>query len=44
VISIILIIPQKKWKSYNLMDLVSLIYFSLASAGTYVFNLEFFVQ
>ncbi|MEM0025623.1 MAG: hypothetical protein QXV41_03535 [Zestosphaera sp.] len=44
VMSFILVIPQKKWRSYNLMDLVSIIYFILASAGTYVFNLEFFVQ
>ncbi|MDW8050442.1 MAG: hypothetical protein RMI99_05215 [Nitrososphaerota archaeon] len=44
IISIILVMPQRMWKSYNLMDLSSIVYFSLASIGTFIFNLDFFVQ
>lgn len=43
-ISLILIVPQRRWKSYNLMDVASFIYFGFASLGTFIFNLEFFVR
>lgn len=36
IISLILVIPQKRWRSYNLMDLACLIYFGLASVGIYI--------
>jgi len=44
VISLILIMPQIKWKVYDLMDFASLLYFGLAVVGTFIFSLEFFVE
>ncbi|MEM4523426.1 MAG: FAD-dependent oxidoreductase [Nitrososphaeria archaeon] len=44
ILSLVLVVPMKKLKSFNLMDLASLIYFSLASVAAYIFNLEFFVE
>lgn len=44
IISLILIVLQRMWKSYSLMDFASLVYFGLASVCTFIFNLEFFVQ
>jgi all-trans-retinol 13,14-reductase len=43
-ISLLLIIPQiRKW-DFNLMDLASLLYFSIAAVGTFGFKLKVFVE
>ncbi|MCX8170579.1 MAG: NAD(P)/FAD-dependent oxidoreductase [Candidatus Bathyarchaeota archaeon] len=42
--SLILIVPQRIWRSYGLMDITSLIFFSLASLCTFIFGLEFFIH
>jgi len=44
IISIILILPQILKRSFNLMDLVSLIYFSLAFISTFILNLNIFLE
>jgi all-trans-retinol 13,14-reductase len=44
VISLLLIAPQiRKW-SFNLMDLISTFYFSIAAVGTFIFNLNIFME
>jgi all-trans-retinol 13,14-reductase len=44
VISLLLVTPQiRKW-DFNLMDLTSVLYFSIATAGTFIFNLNIFVE
>jgi all-trans-retinol 13,14-reductase len=40
IISIVLILPQILKRSFNLMDLVSLIYFSLAFISTFILNFK----
>ncbi len=43
-ISLLLIIPQiRKW-DFNLMDITSMLYFSIAAVGTFVFNLKVFME
>jgi all-trans-retinol 13,14-reductase len=43
-ISLLLVIPQiRKW-DFNLMDLTSVLYFSIATAGTFIFSLNIFVE
>lgn len=42
-ISLILIIPQIRKKDLNLMDLTSVLYFSIATISTFIFNLHIFV-
>jgi all-trans-retinol 13,14-reductase len=43
-ISLLLMIPQiRKW-DFNLMDLASMLYFSIAAVGTFIFNLKVFVE
>jgi len=43
-ISLLLVTPQiRKW-DFNLMDLTSVLYFSIATAGTFIFNLNIFVE
>ena len=44
VISLILIIPQILKRDFNFMDVVSLLYFSIATTGTFIFNLNIFVE
>jgi all-trans-retinol 13,14-reductase len=44
IISIVLILPQILKRSFNLMDLVSLIYFSLAFISTFILNLNIFLE
>ncbi len=44
IISLFLIISQIYRRDFNLMDLVSVFYFGLASLGTFVFNLEIFLE
>ncbi|MGY0287143.1 MAG: FAD-dependent oxidoreductase [Candidatus Methanodesulfokora washburnensis] len=44
IISIVLILPQILKRSFNLMDLVSLIYFSLAFISTFTLNLNIFLE
>jgi all-trans-retinol 13,14-reductase len=44
VISLLLIIPQiRKW-DFNMMDVASVLYFSIAAVGTFVFDLKVFAQ
>jgi all-trans-retinol 13,14-reductase len=42
--SIVLIIPQIRRKSINLMDAASVLYFSLAAVGVFGFNLSVFIE
>ncbi len=43
-ISLLLVIPQiRKW-DFNLMDLTSVLYFSIATVGAFIFNLNVFVE
>ncbi len=43
-ISLLLVTPQiRKW-DFNLMDLTSVLYFSIATAGTFIFSLNIFVE
>lgn len=41
-ISLLLITPQIRKRDFNLMDLTSVLYFSIASVGTFIFNLNIF--
>lgn len=43
-ISSLLLIPQIRKGSFNLMDLTSFSYFSVATTGTFIFNLNIFVD
>ena len=43
-LSLILIIPQILKRDFNLMDLTSIFYFSIAVAGTFIFSLNTFVE
>lgn len=43
-LSLLLIIPQIRKRDFNLMDLASIFYFSIAVAGTFIFNLNTFVE
>lgn len=43
-ISLLLVIPQIRKRDFNLMDLTSVLYFSIASVGTFIFNLNVFVE
>jgi all-trans-retinol 13,14-reductase len=44
IISLLLIIPQILKRDFNLIDLISTIYFSTAFLGTFVFNSNIFIQ
>jgi all-trans-retinol 13,14-reductase len=44
VISLLLITPQIRERSLNLMDLASTLYFSIATVGTFIFNLNIFMK
>jgi all-trans-retinol 13,14-reductase len=44
VISLLLMIPQASRRNLNFMDLVSALYFSLATVGTFIFNLNTFME
>lgn len=44
VIALLLVIPQIHKKDFNLMDLTSLLYFSIATTATFIFNLNVFVE
>jgi all-trans-retinol 13,14-reductase len=43
-ISLLLIISQVRKRDFNLMDITSVFYFSIATAGTFIFNLNVFVE
>ena len=43
-ISLILIIPQILKRDFNLMDVTSLLYFSIAATATFIFNLSIFIE
>jgi len=43
-ISLFFIIPQIRKRDFNLMDVTSVLYFSIASAVTFTFNLNIFVE
>ncbi|MBU0620148.1 FAD-dependent oxidoreductase [Patescibacteria group bacterium] len=43
-ISLILIIPQIRKRDFNLMDLTAILYFGIATAGTFVFDSNIFVK
>lgn len=43
-ISLLLVIPQIRKRDFNLMDLTSVLYFSIATAGTFILNLNIFVE
>jgi len=43
-ISIFFIIPQIRKRDFNLMDVTSVLYFSIASAATFIFNINIFVE
>jgi len=44
VTSLILIIPQIRKKDFNIMDVTSILYFSIATIGTFIFNLDTFIK
>lgn len=44
IIVLLLIIPQIQKRDFNLMDVTSLLYFSIASAGVFILNLNIFVE
>jgi len=44
VISLILLAPQIRSKDFNLMDITSLLYFSIAIAAMFIFDLKIFVE
>jgi len=44
VVSLSLIIPQIRKKDFNLMDITSIIYFSVATPGTFLLNTNIFVE
>lgn len=44
VISLLFIIPQIRKQNFNLMDLTSVLYFSIAAVGTFIFNLTIFLK
>ncbi|AGK61884.1 Phytoene dehydrogenase-related protein [Archaeoglobus sulfaticallidus PM70-1] len=44
VIILLLIIPQICRRDFNLMDVTSLLYFSIATTATFIFNLNIFVE
>jgi len=43
-ISLLLVIPQIHKRDFNLMDVTSLLYFSMATTATFIFNLNIFVE
>ncbi|MCL0040219.1 NAD(P)/FAD-dependent oxidoreductase [Thermodesulfovibrionales bacterium] len=43
-ISFLLIISQVRKRDFNLMDITSVLYFSIATAGTFIFNLNIFMD
>jgi all-trans-retinol 13,14-reductase len=43
-ISLLLVVPQIRKRDFNLMDLTSVLYFSIATAGTFILNLNIFVE
>ncbi len=43
-ISLILVIPQIRRRDFNPMDVVSLLYFSIATIVTFIFNMNIFVE
>jgi len=43
-ISLLLIIPQIRQQDFNLIDLTSVLYFSIATVGTFILNLKIFVE
>jgi len=43
-ISLTLIIPQIRKRDYNPMDIASLLYFSIAIIGVYIFNFHVFIE
>lgn len=44
IISLLLVVPQiRKW-DFNLIDLVSILYFSMATLGTFILNLNLFMK
>ena len=42
-ISLLLVVPQIRKRDFNLMDLTSVLYFSIATVGTFIFNLYIFM-
>ena len=42
-VSLLLVVPQIRKKDFNLMDLTSVLYFSIATVGTFIFNLHIFM-
>ena len=44
VIILLLIIPQIRRRDFNLMDVASLLYFSIATTATFIFNLSIFIE
>ena len=42
-ISLLLVVPQIRKNDFNLMDLTSALYFSIATVGTFIFNLYIFI-
>jgi len=43
-ISLLLVIPQIRKRDFNLMDLISVLYFSIATVGSFIFKLNVFVE
>ena len=43
-ISLLLVIPQIRKRDFNLMDLISVLYFSIAMVGSFIFKLNVFVE
>lgn len=42
-ISLLLVVPQFRKKDFNPLDLTSVLYFSIATVGTFIFNLHIFM-
>ncbi len=43
-ISLLLVVPQIHKRDFNLMDVISFLYFSTAAAATFIFNLSIFAE
>jgi len=43
-ISLILLVPQIRNRDFNPLDIASLLYFSIATAATFIFGLDIFIE
>jgi len=43
-ISLFLVVPQIRKRDFNMMDVTSVLYFCVAATGTFIFNLNIFIE